>query len=353
MKQEARILKSRAICSFTRAAIAFNGLHDTGGRQTEVLLFTQHAFEMLLKAALIQRKVSVHDSDKNQSIGFAKCLNLGRETLKITEADAGTLQAIDALRDAEQHWYCTVPEGVLYTHMRAAVTLFDEILHRAFGERLATHLPERVLPISTTPPQHIQTLIDEEFSQVQRLLKPGRRRGAEARGRIHALLALQFHAGDIGDIGECDVKQAEQAIRRGKSRQEVLPNLDTVGTEITGEGINVTVHFTKKHGAPVHYVNAEEEGAAAVRTIDKLTQYPWTRAKLAKKLKIGTEKACALRWHLNIENDPDYHYTAKRNNTVIEEFSQNAYLKMKEALDSPQLDIDQMMRNYRNSRNRG
>ena len=54
----------------------------------------------------------------------------------------------DVLRDDEQHWFNDVSEGLLYLHARAAVTLFDELLFRAFKERLADHLPTRVLPVS-------------------------------------------------------------------------------------------------------------------------------------------------------------------------------------------------------------
>src|SRR5262245_38134064 len=38
---------------------------------------------------------------------------------------------------------------MLFLHARGLVTAFDEILHREFRERLADHLPTRVLPVST------------------------------------------------------------------------------------------------------------------------------------------------------------------------------------------------------------
>lgn len=83
--------------------------------------------------------------------------------IKLTEAEAGTLRSIDAMRDDEQHWYTIVDEGLLYLHARAAVTLFDDLLHRAFDDRLADYLPLRVLPIGSEPPQDFQTLVDREY----------------------------------------------------------------------------------------------------------------------------------------------------------------------------------------------
>lgn len=100
---------------------------------------------------------------------------------------------IDALRDDEQHWFNEVDEGLLYLHNRAAVTLFDDLLSRAFGERLAEHLPHRVLPVGVEPPQDFQTLVDREYARIRELLKPGRRARTQARGRLRALLAMEAH----------------------------------------------------------------------------------------------------------------------------------------------------------------
>ena len=87
--------------------------------------------------------------------------------------EAGTLRAIDALRDDEQHWFNDVSEGLLYLHARAAVTLFDELLFRAFKQRLADHLPNRVLPVSTEAPQDILALVDSEYANHCRAAQAG------------------------------------------------------------------------------------------------------------------------------------------------------------------------------------
>ena len=55
------------------------------------------------------------------------------------------------------------------------MTLFDELLFRAFKQRLADHLPNRVLPVSTEAPQDILALVDSEYANIAELLKPGRR----------------------------------------------------------------------------------------------------------------------------------------------------------------------------------
>lgn len=122
-----RLLKEKALASMRRMTSAFNSLDDEG-RQTSVMMALQHAFEMLLKAALREQGVEVFDRLTGRSIGFEKCVRLAREHLKLDDDQLGLLRAIDALRDDEQHWLAEVNEGLLYVHARAALTLFDEIL---------------------------------------------------------------------------------------------------------------------------------------------------------------------------------------------------------------------------------
>jgi hypothetical protein len=145
LRQESRVLKQKALASLISTIEAFNSPHEDG-RTTRVLLSLQHAFEMLLKAALVQTgEKRVLDRETGRSIGFEKCLRFAAENdiIRLTETDAGTLRAIDAMRDDEQHWFNIVSEQLLYLHARAGVTLFDELLQRVFLEQLATRLPGR------------------------------------------------------------------------------------------------------------------------------------------------------------------------------------------------------------------
>lgn len=105
------------------------------------------------------------------------------------------------------------------------MTLFDDLLARAFKKRLVDHLPVRVLPISAEPPRDIQLLIDEDHSQIQTLLMPGNRRRAEARGRIRVLLAMEAHVEEDTAVSKKDVDRIEAAVRSGRKRDVVFPHL--------------------------------------------------------------------------------------------------------------------------------
>ncbi|WP_410582514.1 DUF3644 domain-containing protein [Amycolatopsis sp. lyj-108] len=334
LKQESRVLKAKAVGSLTCAVEAFNSPHDTG-RVTRVLLHLQHAFEMLLKAALVQTgEKNVFDRETGRSIGFEKCVRLaaGNDIIKLEDTDAGTLRAIDAMRDDEQHWFNIVPEQLLYLHARAAVTLFDDVLQRVFAERLATHLPTRVLPVSVDPPRDLAIVLDEEYTQIRALLQPGRRAGHEARARIRTLLAMEAHVEPDTIVSNKDVDRVERGIRSGDSRENVFPRLEDVATAIDGAGLTLTVHFTKKQGAPVRYVADESVPAAAIRTVDLLKKYHRSANELASALGLTTARGTALRRHLGLAEDgPDSHLF-ELGAVRQRRYSDNAFTAMRDAM---------------------
>lgn len=96
MRAATKTLDGKALSSMRTAMTAFIGPNDDG-RSTVVLLHLQHAFEMLLKAALVQRGAKVFDKKSGRSIGFQAAINQSSqlEGLKVTQDEAGTLRAID------------------------------------------------------------------------------------------------------------------------------------------------------------------------------------------------------------------------------------------------------------------
>ena len=340
----------KAIRSLRRSAEAFNSFEEEG-RVTAVLLHLQHAFEMLLKAGLRQKRVPVFDEKQARSLSFERCVNIGGEHLGITATEAGLLRVIDALRDQEQHWFLEISEGLLYSHVRAAVTLFDELLQRALGERLVDYLPSRILPVSAEPPQDIQLLLDEEYSQIQALLQPGRRRSAEAKARIRCLLALEAHVAGEVVVSATDVDRLARAIRMGQPRDEALPRLADLATEVAGEGLQVTVHFSKRRGAPVRYVAADDPtAAAAVRAVDLQKKYHVSRAQLAKTIGLTDPKCLALRRKLGIDTDERCCHDFVFGKSTHRMFSDNAVTALATAVKTE--DMDEVWRNYRTKRPR-
>lgn len=330
--RDARTLKAKALGSLRTAMTAFNSFDDDG-RVTMVLMHLQHACEMLLKAVLSQRKAAVFDKETGRSIGFEKCLGLCQAHHGLTKDEAGIMRAIDAQRDAAQHWFVFVAEDLLYLQTRAVITAFDAYLQRMLEIDLRSQIPPRVLPISTEPPGDFEFLVDREYAYVKDLLQPGRRARDEARARIRSMLAMEAIVTDEVGISERDIDRIEKAMKGGTEFAAVFPRLATVGTTTTGEGINLTVHFTKKQGAPVHYVGGDDPtAAAAVREVDLQKKFYMRANPLAKKVGLSPPKAKVLRDHLKIDDDPTCSHLFEFGPSKFMCFSDNAVRKMTDAL---------------------
>jgi len=337
-KQSARILKHKALASVRASIAAFNGFEEDG-RVTEVLLRMQHAFEMLLKAALNAQNVSVFDKSTGRSVGVDRAINLaqGDAKIKLTDDEAGLIRAIDAMRDDEQHWYTSVDEGILYMHVRASVTLFDDLLSRVFNERLGSHIPKRVLPIGAEPPKDFQLLVDEAFERVADLLKPGKRMGAQARAQVRTLLAMEAHTDPDTKVSDKDVTEVIKGITEKKTREQVFPKLAGVNANITGEGVEVQVRFVKSGGMPVTYVS-DGADASAVRVVDLHKKYYLSKSELAEKLGLTEPRAMALRRHVGADSNPDMSNTFHMGKVTYLAYSDNAFKALREARDT--LDAD-------------
>ncbi|WP_206530252.1 hypothetical protein [Nordella sp. HKS 07] len=286
-----------------------------------------------MKAVLVQHRVKVFDKASGMSIGFDRCLHLCRQDHGLTESEAGTMRAIDALRDAEQHWIVIVEEDLLYMHSRAVITAFDSYLKRALDFDLNSRIPQRVLPVSTMPSGDFEYLVDREFQLVSKLLKPGNRKRDEARARIRSLLAMEALVAEEVKISEKDISRIERAIKNRIELGKVFPRLNTIDSAISGGGPTLTVHFSKKQGAPVRFVGGDDpEGAAAVRQVDLQKKYYLSAQMLAESTKLSAPKSLALRRHLGIDNDPNCRHTFEFGKSKFDRFSDNALAKMKTAI---------------------
>lgn len=129
MKKEAKLLLNKGIESLTLAIEHFNRPYDIG-RTSATLMMLDHSFEMLLKAAIIERGGRIREPRAKQTIGFDKCVRKAISDAEIsfmTEEQALTIQAINDLRDAAQHYLLTISEQQLLIHAQAGITLFRDL----------------------------------------------------------------------------------------------------------------------------------------------------------------------------------------------------------------------------------
>jgi hypothetical protein len=253
MRKEVKLLKARGIESLTLSIELFNRPSDAG-RTHGVLILLDHAFEMLFKAAILHRGGRIRERRAKQTIGFDACVRKGLSDANIkflNENQALTVQMINSLRDAAQHHLVDISEQHLYIQKQAGLSLFRDVFKAVFGQELRPHLPERVMPLSTSPPVDLTTLFENETQEIKRLLAPGSRRRTEAEAKLRSLAIVEKSLnGEKVQPSVGELRKLAVEIRHGKkSWNEIFPGVATV-TLIAGFGPSVDLRISKT-GTPI------------------------------------------------------------------------------------------------------
>lgn len=339
MKKEARLLLQKATNSLILSIEHFNRPWDVG-RSDAVLVFLDHAFEMLLKAGIVHKGGRIRERRAKQTIGSDACIRRALSDGRIrflSEDQAFTLQAINSLRDAAQHYLLDISENHLYLHAQSGLTLFRDILKDVFDRDLLEAMPERVLPVSTSPPMDLCALFDQEVAAVRRLLMPGHRRGTEAAARLRAIAIVEGSIqGEKLQPGTGELQRLMQRIRDGEVCEHLFPGVSSLRLVANGEGPSLSLRMTKREGVPVHVVPEGTPGATvvAVRRVDELGYYSMGRDQLAANVGLTGPKTTALVWYLGLRGDDECHKQIRIGASVFDRYSQKAIHRIQDALKS-------------------
>lgn len=335
MKKEAKLLKEKGISSVLLSIDHFNRVSEVG-RSEAVLIFLDHAFEMLLKAGILARGGRIRERREVNTIGFDKCVRKAlSETKFLTDEQALVLQAINGLRDAAQHHLVDLSEGQLYFHAQSGVTLFRDILKDVFGEDLADSLPTRVLPVSTMVPTDPLEMFSTELEAVKQLLAPGRRHRAEAEAKLRGLAivdgALQ---GQFVQPSEYELRKLGTRLTGGEQFDRLFPGIGAVTFQTDGVGPSLSLRIAKKEGVPVTVVPEGTPGAGvvALKRVDELGFYNLGHNELSKKVGLTTNKTTAAIRILGIKDDPDSHKEIVIGKMKYQRYSQNAIQRIRSLL---------------------
>ena len=353
MKKEARLLLSKAIDALTLSVELFNRPHDAG-RVEAVLIHLDHSFEMLLKASIIHKGGRIVRPGDKHTIGFEECVGktLSDAQVKcLSEEQAALLRWINAHRDAAYHHLLEISEPLLYFDAQAGLTLFRDLLHVVFGQKLQIHFSRRVLPLSTTPPTDLVALFDSDVAEVRKLLKPGTRRRTEALARLRSLAIVDSALrGEANPPGTPELRTIGESIAKGGQWDRVFAGVATVAVTSDGTGPSLALRVTKKEGVPVRLVDADAPGATVVgvRRVNELGFYNLGRNDLARHLGLSGPKTTALIWHLDLQSHDDYFKDIRIGKTSHKRYSQSALSRLREAIESES--IDEIWTRYRQRR---
>lgn len=337
MKREARLLLEKACDSIVLSVELFNRPNDRG-RVSSVLIQLDHAFEMMLKAAIVHKGGKIREKRAKETIGFDGSVRRGLSDGKVRflkDEQALTLQAINGLRDAAQHDLLDISEGQLYIHMQSGVTLFRDLLLSVFKQDLAKYLPVRILPVSTSPSTDLVCLFDSEVKEVQRLLRPGSRRRIEAEARLRPLAILDATIkGEKGQPSPGDLRRMGQELFAGKSWAEMFPGVAAINMSPNGSGPTLTLRLSKKEGIPVHHVpeGTPDAGVVALKRVNELDFYNMGAEQLAQNVGVTRPRVLAIIEYLKLRENPDFYKEFRISSQLYKRYSQKAAEKIREAL---------------------
>jgi len=343
MKREAKLLLEKACDALVLSIELFNRPNDRG-RVSSTLIQLDHAFEMLLKAALLHRGGRIREKRAKETIGFDACVRRALSDGKhkfLTEEQALVLQTINGLRDAAQHHLLDISEGQLYVHVQSGVTLFRDLLKKVFNENLVTHLPMRVLPVSTSPPTTLATLFESEVEEIKKLLRPGKRRQIEVMARLRPLAILDSTIqGEKGQPSDADLRRMSKDLLAGKTWIDAFKGASAVEITADGTGPGLSLRLSKKEGIPIQLVAEGTPGASvvAVKRVNELDFYNLGAKQVAKKLSTSIPKAIAVVDHLKLRSKPDCYKEFKIGSLLHKRYSQKALDEIRIALNKENLD---------------
>lgn len=356
MKKEARMLLERATDSLVLSVEKFNCPWDRG-RQEVTLLLLDRAFELLLKAAILHKGGRIREPGEKETFGHDRCVRVclsDKRTQCLTEEQALTIQVINSLRDAAQHYMLHVSEQQLYLYAQAGVTLFSDLLVSVFDTTLDAHVPQRVLPVSTTPPRDLHAVVKAEFEDVKALVAPGTRKHLEARAKLRGLAVIEASLNGVrSQPGESELERLVQKVRSGSSWQDLFPGVASLGltTELTNT-VGVAIRITKKEGQPVHLVPEGTPGATvvSVKRVNELDHYSLGLNDLADKVNLSSSRTLALVRHLGLQDRDDMFKTISVGSVTFKRYSKAALHELKEALKT--VDMEKVWSIHKPSRRR-
>jgi hypothetical protein len=351
MKRESKLLIERGTNSLLNGIEHFNRPFDRG-RVEAVLIFLDHAFEMLLKAAITERGGRIRDVRANQTHSFDKCIRIGLtegEIKFLTDEQAITLRALNGLRDAAQHYIVSVSEGQLYVISQASVTLFRDILRNVFSLSLTDYLPERVLPISTRPPMDISAIFDCDVDEIRRLLLPGLRNLSAVGAKLRSLSILEYAVnGSNLQPTPREVRDLMRSLKEGRDWREIFPGVASIQTTSDGSGPQLSLRITKKDGIAITVVKGGEEpsGNIAIKRVAETDFYNLSLQALSEKIGVGRNRLLEVIRHLRMKDNVECFKSFRIGKVEHKMYSPRALQMLREQL--PQLDVEEIWRNRRN-----
>ena len=349
MRKEVKLLLDSGLDSLLLSIEHFNRPWDRG-RVVSVLMHLNHGFEMLLKAVILYKGSKIRERGKKETIGFDHCVRKCLSDIQVqclTKEQALTIQMINSVRDAAEHYLLDITEEQFYIHVQSGVTLYRDILLKIFNMKLSNYLPERVLPISIKPPKDLVSLIEEKVTEIKSLIKSSKRKVEIAKHKLRPLAIIENSIkGDSTQPSNGDLNKIVNRLKDEEAWQVLFPGVASLKLNTEGEGLNVSLRIDKNVGAPIRLVKEgeKEDLVVAVKRVNDLDYYTLGATDLAKKLGLSLNKTVALIYHFNLQSNKDYFRQIKIGSSSFKRYSAKALDYLKNEL--PKININEIWKTY-------
>ncbi|WJL97042.1 hypothetical protein QSU92_07710 [Microbacterium sp. ET2] len=356
LRRQTVLFRDTAIESLTLSIELFNRPSPLA-RNHAVVMMLAHAFEMILKAVIYQRRGRVRDKGDELTHSFARCIAIGVDDLQVLSHDEkALLLAVKQDRDCATHDTIAMSEDLLWIHMRAGITVLRRLLRDEFDQELTEQLPGRVIPVSAAPPRDLGALIEQELASVKALLAPRTRKTPEARARLRPLLSLDGAAtGREDPPTEQEVSRAESALRAGKDWHNVFPGLAELHISEPRPGTDAQEVVLRlgqdREAVPVRRARPDE-AALTYRTSNPFREFGIKLSDFGAKLGLNRNQGLALIEHLNLKAD-DRSYFVERTatgNVAFQGLSARSLELARSAIAASDFDIDAITATYNDAR---
>lgn len=294
MKRESRQLLEKAVDSAVIGVDHYNRLWDRG-RTEAVLIFLDRAFELLMKAIIVERGLKIaHRREKSITIGSSEALRkcISHKKLRcISEDQAICIQNLNLLRDAAQHYIVSLSEGQLFVYAQAGLTIFLELLKSEFKIEIGDKFPERLSLVTTAVPADFSAMLDLEFAAIRSMLGPRSRKKLDAKAKIRAFAVLERSlAGSEIHHSDTELDEFADKVAGGEDWRKIFPGIKTVRIDPNGSDMGMVLKIAKAKDGDEDAVALVPEGTpgaavVAVKTVNDLGYYSLYLKDLASKIK--------------------------------------------------------------------
>jgi hypothetical protein len=292
-----------------------------------------------MKAIIVERGGKITSDRENElTIGSSEALRrcVSNEEFRcITGEEAISVQNLNLLRDAAQHYIVDVSEGQLYIYAQSGITIFRKLVADEFGDQKAGEVPDRLSLVSSAMPDSFAGMLDDEFEQLREMLAPGSRKRLDAKAKIRAMAVLERSLSGSGrHHTEKELDTLAEKISSGDNWTKIFPGVKSLRIDPEGIDRGLILRIVKSGGddeGAVALVPEGTPGAAVVgvRKINDLSYYSLYFNKMLAKIQskypaLNRNDLLGMIADISLKDDPEMYKQYKMGKQTHKRYSPKA-----------------------------